>query len=75
MSEWESIATAPKDGGDLILLSENGIRVAHWTDQSRWFKGWFIAMDGKPGSGGMFAKNPTHWMPLPASPINAEEDR
>jgi hypothetical protein len=75
MSEWQPIKTAPKDGCDLIILSRNGIRVAHWkeyTDDWSFFTGWYIALDATPSSGGMFAQDATHWMPLP-EPLRAAD--
>jgi hypothetical protein len=64
MKHWRPIATAPKTGEVLILfnpksMQTNGIDLGKWSPHEEWER----------VSGG--AKlNPTHWMPLPESPLN-----
>lgn len=60
--EWLPIATAPKDGADVLLRSEHG-RVADgaWGQPSGWANPncWVWPY---------INQEPTHWMPLPAAP-------
>ena len=74
MNEWQPIATAPKDGREVLLLVErragvrHGMLVGHYMpggycieDHPAIDEGWYF------WSGSMFdyAAKPTHWMPLP----------
>lgn len=63
MSEWRDIASAPKDGTAVLLLSPK------WRNPS---VGWWLETFGGwhsfPGSYGM---KPTHWMPLPLPPTRS----
>jgi hypothetical protein len=75
-SEWQPITTAPRDKTDIIVFSQrHGIRVARY-DPFSWGNSkrleWFIALE-HGCSGGTFAIDVTHWMPLPAPPVNAED--
>lgn len=60
MSDWQPIASAPKDGREILI---------GWTDSSRIFIAifeigrWRDAEDGEA-----FPFEPTHWMPLPEPP-------
>jgi hypothetical protein len=66
---WQPIGTAPRDGSEILVHSDNGVRVAHWNESShRAFTGWFIPMDN--GSAGMMARNATCWMHLPEPPVS-----
>ena len=60
MSVWHPIATAPKDGSDILTYVKcGGISVRFWDcgddDEMAW----------QPRIRGVF---PTHWMPLPSPP-------
>ncbi|VVE33864.1 DUF551 domain-containing protein [Pandoraea commovens] len=81
-SGWHPIETAPRDGTDLLLTNRAVISVGHWLHQDAYirehrdFDGRWIGQDESDGfddwidwSGGMNPK-PTHWMPLPAAPID-----
>lgn len=62
MSEWQPIETAPKDGRDVLIVSDayrDRVLVA------RWYK-----YNGKEGFRDWDADLhlPTHWMPLPEPP-------
>jgi hypothetical protein len=65
MTEWKDIASAKKDGSEM-LLSAGGDRyyigVGQWAecdpDFSNSVAGWFWP----------YAIRPTHWMPLPPPP-------
>ena len=71
MSEWQPIETAPKDGTYFIgfwpsmskqCVDHKGQFRTRWTG---WGNGyWEADALGRPVQG------PTHWMPLPASPVD-----
>ncbi len=71
MSEWRDIASAPKDGSEIILGDRYTVGAGFWSegaDYRRGEDGWFAEMD----RGSLLtAKNmwPTHWQPLPAAPV------
>lgn len=64
MAEWRSdIESAPRDGSSILLAKVPcnhwcGIFVAYWGDDDE----WHYAVD-------RVVRNPTHWMPLPAAPV------
>lgn len=60
---WQPIETAPKDGTEVLIRSDNGVRVAKY-EQSSHFGGWFIPLQNGV-TGGCFAQNVTGWMPAP----------
>ena len=46
--QWNPIATAPKDGSNVLVLMHNGkLLVAHWASD---MKGWFRAVTDENGS-------------------------
>lgn len=63
-AEWLPIATAPKDGTDILGANAEHVFVVFWLHN---------AMHPKPGSWvsrpGCWAFSPTHWMPLPPAPV------
>ena len=72
MSEWQPIATAPKDETEIDLWMVDRLaglswrQAGAWWDESRW-----VIMDDcgdvrEVGCEGI--QVPTHWMPLPAPP-------
>jgi hypothetical protein len=69
VSDWQPIATAPKDGTHVLLwLSGEGyhgprrcnVTVGVYTDS-----GWYYIADGR---GGKTSNEPSRWMPLPDPP-------
>lgn len=71
MSEWQPIETAPKDGTAVLLYSPRmpGLDIGRWYDERGPSSddpghpdGWFGFIFTPWGT------EPTHWMPLPASP-------
>lgn len=79
MSDWQTIDSAPKDGGYIIVgRFRNGDELC-WVKHSRWITAAEIAenegydpedcesawTDGNEDGEPCF---PTHWMPLPAPP-------
>jgi hypothetical protein len=72
---WRDISTAPKDGTSVLLFSSGEMVVARW-DADYGFvdpEGAFVAplSDGWDRAVKDHYSDPTHWMPLPAPPINA----
>jgi hypothetical protein len=83
MSEWQPIATAPKDGTAVLVYGpgmrpeDSGYSIAVWNDNAA------MLLMGKSGFSAMVAgwiaysdsqidieSQPTHWMPLPAPPTD-----
>ncbi len=57
---WRDIASAPKDGSDILAYLPNFDcrSVVHWArinNSGHWYDGWHVV-------------NPTHWQPLPEPP-------
>jgi hypothetical protein len=74
MSEWQDIATAPKDGRQIIVyFPELGPWQVRWSTEV-FDNGFWCVTDRKfedrPLRG--WIKAPTHWQPLPAPPVEAE---
>lgn len=89
--KWQPIETAPKDGGDILVVDANGNQYVAWWDEEfervfddskedgdgGWRGGW---TDGSAtGVGRLDAEYieiiPTHWMPLPEPPSPPPSDR
>jgi hypothetical protein len=71
MTGWRPIATAPRDGAEVILGAYDlGSFAGFWHDgrENHWKRaGWYAEMD----RGGLLIARPfdvTHWMPLPNPP-------
>src|SRR5574343_444311 len=68
MSEWQDIATAPKDGTPVDLWVHGGrLADAEWSDRKQ---AWVVWGQDEFESGADVKINgrPTHWMPLPSPP-------
>ena len=78
LTGWQPIETAPRDGTEILMT--NGVNVS----SGQWFSeyGGTYDQEGAPNgdgcddgwsdwSGGM-QPDPTHWMPLPPPPIEAD---
>lgn len=77
---WQDISTAPKDGTDVLIWNCEGAEIAHWApkeddgpDQPGCDEGWHGTYAWPGRSWGTRLQSfpqgqPTHWMPLPASP-------
>lgn len=65
---WRPIETAPKDGTQLLLVSEDGVQVVgYWGKHNHVpLYGWLrpVELYGEEVDG----LDPTHWMPLPEKP-------
>lgn len=72
MSEWQPIATAPKDVAVLVWDGyRNGAGVAEWVDgYGCWCWAQAAASDEYPANGPIKA---THWMPLPSPPSDRSD--
>jgi hypothetical protein len=74
MSEWQPIATAPKDGtrilayGKMGFESELGIGTVKWDPPDRWVVDPNEATEYSPEPCAL-----THWMPLPLPPRDHSE--
>lgn len=81
MSEWQIIETAPKNGARIIALCNaymydrrsydyklvgKAVADIYWCDDCwrEWLGAPYLCGTGRP--------DPTHWMPLPAPPIDKE---
>ena len=61
MSEWRDISTAPKDMTEVIVLcGPKDIRLGWYFAPSSQTFGWLDQRQRKI--------NPTHWIPIPATP-------
>lgn len=63
---WQPIATAPRDGSDVLLFSDGiGLAAGRFFthEEAGCFSGWFgTCADGR------VITDPSHWMPQPSSP-------
>jgi hypothetical protein len=67
MNSWLPIETAPRDGTEILAISEDGvIRVC--SAKMFWKDRWEVFRDDKHSPGHTWSIIPTHWMPLPAPP-------
>ena len=66
-SQWEPIASAPKDGMPVLVWDDGAITIASWVEDH----------DRLEGSGwydhGIMDPPPSHWMPLPPAPKGGTE--
>jgi len=64
LSAWQPIATAPKDGTDILVMTGETMHVVRWENVHGDFDYWVVD-DNKHGPFTLRGKEPTHWMPLP----------
>lgn len=81
---WLPIETAPKDGARIILTNGESVAEGSWLHaepyirEKRDIDGCYIDQDESDGfddwvdSIGGMTPSPTHWMPLPAAPTQAD---
>ena len=62
MVDWQPIETAPKNGRDVLMVTQYGIRTCFW-DEAR--GGVWSIWPGREEA------RPTHWAPLPGLPALA----
>lgn len=73
---WRPIATAPKDGTDILLWEKWGDVpfVGFWHAEGRWsYRSDHLYVNGDASLDPNW-NDLTHWQPLPAPPVPAEED-
>ncbi|NWE52586.1 hypothetical protein [Brevundimonas sp. P7753] len=75
LTEWRDIATAPRDGREIILRRCKRVGAASWIEwpesaSEEAGQGWTIGYDGDCWDGD---KSPAHWLPLPSAPNQAKE--
>ena len=76
MSEWRSIESAPKDGSRVIVWNGAPFFVT-WQHECQFERfetrpGWSVfECEDSFYSWGFEPDEPTHWMPLPESPVSA----
>lgn len=67
MSEWQPIETAPKDWNEILTIyCPGGGEGSYWIV---FFNGDYF----EDVSGGFKIEHATHWMPLPAPPVPANQ--
>lgn len=71
---WQPIETAPKDETEILILCRNMVYIVRWSEECEHgslekYPGWqlFVCDDGYYSIGFKY-EEPTHWMPLPATP-------
>ena len=64
LSPWQPIATAPKDGTDILIMTRETMHVVRWENVHGDFYYWVVD-DNKHGPFTLRGNEPTHWMPLP----------
>jgi hypothetical protein len=73
---WQDIASAPRDGTEVLISGPtHPVSTAFWSDSI-----WASVNNPTPNQGGgwiqeehrsdTYVFTPTHWMPLPASPMD-----
>ncbi len=74
--KWQPIQTAPKDGSYILLAGPSGymstplrVAVCKFDDEYRPLQPWVTHSNDSFLDGG---EAPTHWMPLPPSPLREE---
>lgn len=64
LSPWQPIATAPKDGTDILIMTGETMHVVRWENVHGDFYYWVVD-DNKHGPFTLRGNEPTYWMPLP----------
>lgn len=71
---WQLIATAPKDGTDVLVVY--GIRpdvgIAHYSESAHLERADIDGWLHSEGAIGAWVFKPTHWQPLPAPPASPD---
>jgi hypothetical protein len=68
-SQWQDIATAPKDGPILAYNPVQGVYATRY-DRGEWpHADWYSDDLGRDAS--LWYPRPTHWQPLPSAPLSA----
>jgi hypothetical protein len=67
MSEWQPIASAPKDGTRVLICNAEGDSY-HWAYVARCKRTRWLVLEANNGRTVHVASDPTHWMPMPSPP-------
>lgn len=74
-ARWQPIATAPKDGTEILVWSEDGVQLVSWQGKTlakNGKEGWCESGSWQDAQGGYTTvDNPSAWMPLPTGPSDA----
>ncbi len=62
--EWQPIETAPKDESRILIFSDDGVDIGHWSLLLRWERDSTAEYDNDDAA----ITNPKKWRPLPAPP-------
>jgi hypothetical protein len=68
---WQPIETVPRDGTIVILLFNDGVKVAAWDPDPYYAGSPWCCFCKDPDSAFLEARSEdsfTHWMPLPSQP-------
>jgi len=69
MTEWQPIATAPRDGTNILTYGLGGIQIEKWdTDEYARKPRPFWRCYARNSTDNRMAQ-PTHWLPLPDPPV------
>jgi len=68
--QWRPIETAPKGGSILVCTATSRAPDKRMTVASWWFDDW---ASSEPCRGDSLHEPPTHWLPLPAPPVETGE--
>jgi hypothetical protein len=72
--EWQPIKTAPRDGTYIIASDGNVTTITTWGKTSHVpIYGWLLVAWGDPQDADLLRQNLTHWMPLPAPPVEVPQ--
>lgn len=67
-SHWQPIASAPKDGTNILGLKDGIMATVRWLNPGKY---WTLCV---PGTFTLYHEwDPTHWMPLPPLPKGGDE--
>lgn len=74
LTEWRDIATAPKDGTEIVAWDRSDRIICHWHKSPSCAGGWVTHWETVSGYDvGWNTVHPTHWLPLPSAPNQAKE--
>lgn len=70
-SPWQPIATAPRDGTELLLSNGKRVWVGYWLEEAVYSFGKLVRE--RNGWRSYLAPEPTLWMPIPALPLETDQ--
>lgn len=73
LTEWRDIATAPRDGTEIVAWNRSDRIICHWHKSPSCAGGWVTHWETVSGYDvGWNTVHPTHWLPLPSAPNQAK---